>query len=62
MFFKGRLANLRETAVSLLFFCIADCALWGYAPQPQGKPAVFFMVLTQSKHQQVLHFDFESSL
>jgi len=31
--------------------------LWGYAPQPFGKPAVFFILLFFSP--QILHFGFE---
>jgi len=30
--------------------------LWGYAPQPFGKPAVFFILLFSP---QILHFHFE---
>ncbi|MCB6903109.1 hypothetical protein, partial [Hoylesella buccalis] len=41
--------------------CIADCALRGLrAPGRMATSAVFFMFFVQSKHQQFLHFDFES--
>ncbi|MCB6902480.1 hypothetical protein, partial [Hoylesella buccalis] len=40
---------------------IADCALRGLrAPGRMATSAVFFMFFVQSKHQQFLHFDFES--
>ena len=63
IFHNTKLINLWETAVSLLFFFVLLIVLFGgFAPPAAWQTsAVFFMVFVQSKHQQILHFDFESS-
>lgn len=43
-------------------FCIADCVLRLRAPGRMANLCgVFHVFFVQSKHQQILHFDFESS-